>query len=116
MMTSEPDELPMPEMLEAGEPLWGLLSDVRGSRTSRDVADDFSRFISEARARIEGPGADQYETPDGQRFERMPLGDLFREAREELLDVAAYSFFLADRLESIRRRVMRRLISEAHKP
>lgn len=113
---SEPDIAgrDVPSMLEADQPERGNLSELR-FRSSSELADGVERVIRDVRTRIEGVGAEQYQEAEGQRFERLPLGDVFREAEEELLDTVVYACQLIFKLENLRRRVMRRLIVEANK-
>ncbi len=60
------------------------------------------RFTWAACSRVLGVGHDQYGQGGVQRFEGMPLGELFDWALEELQDVAAYAAMLAVRVEWLR--------------
>ncbi|MFD3464834.1 hypothetical protein ACFWWM_00400 [Streptomyces sp. NPDC058682] len=66
--------------------------------TSEELADSFTGFIGECRSRILGIGAEQYDEGDGQKFEKMPLVDLIRYAREEAQDLAVYAAMMDIRL------------------
>ena len=82
------------------------VSAVRNGSATAEVAQRFDDFCAAARDRITGVGADQYSDGDGQRYERVPLESLYGEALEELLDVAAYAFMLADRIGRARDRFL----------
>jgi hypothetical protein len=69
--------------------------------TSEELADEVSHFIGECRGRILGIGAEQYEEPDGQKFEKMPLVELVVYAREEAQDLAVYAAMLDIRLKRL---------------
>jgi hypothetical protein len=63
---------------------------------------EFRDFAAQCELRITGVGADQYQQPDGsQRFETMPMNDLYAWAEEELLDVGVYAAMLAIRLRRV---------------
>ena len=79
---------------------------LRNGSATAEVAQRFDDFCAAARDRITGVGADQYSDGDGQRYERVPLESLYGEALEELLDVAAYAFMLADRIGRARDRFL----------
>ncbi len=70
--------------------------------TADDLADGVRDFIDRATERITGIGADQYDNEDGQKFERLPINDLFDWADEELLDIANYAAMLSIRLRRIK--------------
>jgi hypothetical protein len=69
--------------------------------TSEELADEVSHFIRACRTRILGIGAEQYEESDGQKFEKMPLGELVEYAREEAQDLAVYAAMLDIRLKRL---------------
>jgi hypothetical protein len=69
--------------------------------TSEELADEVGHFIEECRGRILGIGAEQYEEPDGQKFEKMPLVELVVYAREEAQDLAVYAAMLDIRLKRL---------------
>lgn len=63
----------------------------------------FRDFVDRCEDRITGPGAEQYQTPEGdQKFEQMDLDTLFDWAEEELQDVAVYAAMLAIRLRRLK--------------
>ncbi|MEV6638064.1 hypothetical protein AB0M54_45815 [Actinoplanes sp. NPDC051470] len=66
--------------------------------TSAQLGAYVDEFIRAAVARVNGVGADQYATSDGQQFEGMPLLGLIDFAREEAQDLAAYAAMLDIRL------------------
>lgn len=63
--------------------------------TPQDLADEVS-------ARVLGVGAEQYSQGDTQKFELMPVDELFRWANEELQDIIVYAVMLQLRLERVR--------------
>lgn len=71
--------------------------------TSADLADEFESFIRASRARVTGVGDEQYSTGEGQRFERMPIGELITMAREEAQDLAVYAAMIDIRLARLER-------------
>ena len=74
---------------------------------TESVAARFDAFTQAARDRITGIGAQQYAVGEGHRYQRIPLEQLVTELQEELMDVAAYSFFLHERLDAIRAGLLR---------
>ncbi|MGW6571642.1 hypothetical protein ACWGAN_05630 [Streptomyces sp. NPDC054945] len=69
--------------------------------TSEELANYVTDFIGECRSRILGIGAEQYDEGDGQNFERMPLHELIRYAREEAQDLAVYAAMIDIRLSRL---------------
>ncbi|MDL5204934.1 MULTISPECIES: hypothetical protein [unclassified Streptomyces] len=69
--------------------------------TSDELADEVGHFIRQCRGRILGIGAEQYEEPEGQKFETMPLVELVTYAREEAQDLAVYAAMLDIRLKRL---------------
>lgn len=74
--------------------------------TPDQLADHVAAFIDKAAGRVNGIGADQYSEGQRQKFEAMPLGQLFDWAEEELLDQAAYAVMLNIRLRRVQDRVV----------
>jgi hypothetical protein len=58
---------------------------------SSELAAQVGAIVGEAQSRITGIGSEQYETEEGQKFERMALPDLLTYFEEELLDQINYS-------------------------
>lgn len=48
-------------------------------------------IVGEAKDRMLGVGADQYDEGEGQKFERMKPSELLAGAREEMLDLINYA-------------------------
>lgn len=71
--------------------------------TSEDLADAVELAITRCRGRVLGVGDQQYSEGEDQRFERMPISELFDWMQEELDDVIVYAVMLSVRLERIRR-------------
>lgn len=71
--------------------------------TSAELADEVGSFIDACRSRITGVGDEQYAEQDGQKFERMPIGDLITMAREEAQDLAVYAAMMDIRLARLER-------------
>ncbi|MCB5179535.1 hypothetical protein [Streptomyces antimicrobicus] len=69
--------------------------------TPAELADYASDFIGKCRSRILGIGAEQYDEGGDQTFERIPLPDLIRYAREEAQDLAAYAAMIDIRLSRL---------------
>ncbi|MFD6970582.1 hypothetical protein [Streptomyces sp. NPDC059949] len=69
--------------------------------TSEELATYVSDFIGECRSRILGIGAEQYDEGDAQKFEKMPLPELIRYAREEAQDLAVYAAMVDIRLSRL---------------
>lgn len=74
---------------------------------SNELADELEAFIRRAQDRVTGVGDKQYSVGDTQHFEKMPIGELFDWAEEELLDCAAYATMLSLRLRAMRQQVER---------
>lgn len=71
---------------------------------SQELADWVEEFAHYSAQRVTGVGAEQYDDGSGvQKFERLPLTDLFEWAEEELQDIVVYSAMLACRLRLLRR-------------
>ena len=66
--------------------------------SSEDLAGAVADVVVDATARIKGVGREQYEEPGFQKFEAMPLMELFEYADEELLDLINYTVMLRIRL------------------
>lgn len=57
---------------------------------------EFTRY---AARRLLGVGADQYDEGDGQKFERMSVGELVDGLREELADIINYATMIDIQLQ-----------------
>ncbi|WP_200209077.1 hypothetical protein [Micromonospora coerulea] len=77
------------------------------------LAEYVGAFVKLAQGRIKGTGADQYATPEGQRFERMTPGELVEWAREEAQDLAVYAAMLDIRLARVADALKRKGIADA---
>lgn len=66
--------------------------------SSEDLAEEVANTVVDAAARIKGVGHEQYSEPGYQKFEAMPLMDVFEYADEELLDLINYIVMLRIRL------------------
>lgn len=69
--------------------------------TSEELADRVAVLTSACAQRIEGTGHEQYWRGSHQKFERMPLIDLWQETKEELQDLIAYLVMLHIRIERL---------------
>jgi hypothetical protein len=69
--------------------------------TSEELAERVENAIRSCSKRILGPGREQYEVNDLQRFETMDLDDLIREWLEELDDYIVYGIMTRARLERL---------------
>lgn len=71
--------------------------------TSEELADHVAAAVDATRARVLGPGAEQYDDGSGvQKFERLPVPDLARWALEEIDDLMVYAVMLRIRIERLR--------------
>lgn len=70
--------------------------------TSWDLADWQHQFGLYAQTRILGIGAHQYDEAGSQKFEHLPLADLYDELLDELADVVNYAAMLAARISRAR--------------
>lgn len=66
--------------------------------SSEDLAQYVADAVVDAAGRIKGVGNDQYSMGGFQKFEGMPLIELFEYADEELLDLMNYAIMLRIRL------------------
>ena len=66
--------------------------------SSQDLAEYVADAVVDAADRIKGVGNEQYSMGGFQKFEGMPLIDLFEMADEELLDLMNYAIMLRIRL------------------
>lgn len=66
--------------------------------SSEELAGAVADVVVDATARIKGVGNAQYSEPGFQKFEAMPLMELFEYADEELLDLINYIVMLRIRL------------------
>jgi hypothetical protein len=66
--------------------------------SSEDLAEYVADAVVDAAGRIKGVGNDQYSEGGFQKFEGMPLIELFEMADEELLDLVNYAIMLRIRL------------------
>lgn len=66
--------------------------------SSEDLAQYVADAVVDAAGRIKGVGNQQYSEGNYQKFEGMPLIDLFEMADEELLDLVNYAIMLRIRL------------------
>lgn len=66
--------------------------------SSEDLAQYVADAVVDAAGRIKGVGNQQYSEGSYQKFEGMPLIDLFEMADEELLDLVNYAIMLRIRL------------------
>lgn len=69
--------------------------------TSDDLADEVEAAIQRCRVRVLGVGDQQYSEGDQQKFERMPVADLFEWTLEELDDVIVYAVMLGVRVRRL---------------
>lgn len=70
--------------------------------TSAQLAEYTAEFITAATSRVIGVGDAQYSQGSSQKFEDMPLPELFDWMDEELQDVAVYAAMLSIRLRRLR--------------
>lgn len=70
--------------------------------TSAQLAEYTAEFITAATSRVIGVGDQQYSQGSSQKFEDMPLPELFDWMDEELQDVAVYAAMLSIRLRRVR--------------
>lgn len=75
--------------------------------SSAQLAEYVSEAITRATGRILGVGKDQYDLGSAQKFETMPIGELYEATLEELDDVIVYAV-----MQQIR---IRRMLSEIQK-
>lgn len=66
--------------------------------SSEELAEYVADAVVDATGRIKGVGNEQYSEQGYQKFEAMPLIELFEYADEELLDLVNYAFMLRIRL------------------
>lgn len=66
--------------------------------SSEELAEYVADAVVDATGRIKGVGKDQYSEQGYQKFEAMPLIELFEYADEELLDLVNYALMLRIRL------------------
>lgn len=66
--------------------------------TSEQLAEYVADAVVDAASRIKGVGKEQYSEGSYQKFEAMPLIELFEYADEELLDLVNYAIMLRIRL------------------
>lgn len=66
--------------------------------TSEQLAQYVADAVVDAASRIKGVGKEQYSEGSYQKFEAMPLIELFEYADEELLDLVNYALMLRIRL------------------
>lgn len=85
---------------------YGLPEQARKPMTSEDLAREVEDFIGRATARIAGVGQEQYDDGEGQKFERLPLNNLFDWAQEELEDIANYAAMLSIRIGRVKQAVI----------
>jgi hypothetical protein len=73
------------------------------------TSDDLVNFVDEQmdrlRTRIVGVGDDQYSGGDTQKFEQIPIDELFEMSEEELDDIVVYTMMLKIRLARLRHQV-----------
>src|SRR5690606_29093255 len=69
---------------------------------SQQLAREVVETSLDAAQRITGIGAEQYSNGDTQKFETMPLDELFEYADEELLDLINYATMTRIRLKRLR--------------
>lgn len=75
--------------------------------TSEEFANEVQSIIESVRFRIEGVGAEQYQTQsDVQRFESRSLQDILQDAREEIDDLIVYGAQLRIRLDALQERLI----------
>lgn len=84
--------------------------------TSAELAKEVEAIISECTARVLGVGQEQYSYGDKQKFETMPLDELFEFAEEELRDQIVYACMLRSRLRRLRDAVDARFRNADVKP
>jgi hypothetical protein len=69
---------------------------------STELADAVEELIRECRERVMGVGDQQYSEGDQQKFEGMPLTELFEWAFEEIDDVVVYAAMIRIRLQRVK--------------
>lgn len=79
--------------------------------TSEELAVQVESLISECAGRVRGTGNEQYWMGGYQKFERMPLIDLFQETKEELQDLINYCVMLHIRIERLEDEVLQRTVT-----
>lgn len=70
--------------------------------TSKELAREIATVVLATTDRVVGIGAEQYASRDSQKFENMPLPDLYDMAMEELEDTVAYAVMLRIRLTRLK--------------
>lgn len=79
---------------------------IRVGMSPAQLAAEVGEFIEKAQKRVTGVGADQYDNgTEGQKFEGLPVAELFDWAEEELLDVAVYAAMLSIRIQRLKKAV-----------
>jgi hypothetical protein len=70
----------------------------------QQLGEEIERFIADCVQRVAGIGRDQYYNAETntQRFETMPLDDLFEYYEEELRDIVNYATMAHIRLKRLR--------------
>lgn len=70
---------------------------------SHELAEQVQILADAAKDRILTVGHEQYSDGDQQKFEQLPLNELFAWLQEELQDVVSYAAMLSVRVERVRR-------------
>lgn len=108
-----------------GASWWYLVADLEVVNTEAPKAPPFGMtpdalagyvqdFITAAKARVTGVGAEQYAGADSQKFERLSLSELFTMAREEAQDLAVYAAMIDIRLQRIEEALNSKGVSVVH--
>lgn len=70
--------------------------------TSEELADHVAAAVDATRARVLGPGREQYDDGTGvQKFERLAVPELARWALEEIDDLIVYAVMLRIRIQRL---------------
>lgn len=75
--------------------------------TSEELAAEVATAIERVQGRVLGVGHEQYDTPEGQRFERLSPAQIVAEALEEVDDLVVYATTLGIQLRRLQSRLER---------
>jgi hypothetical protein len=92
--TGSPDSASSPSSTEALLEHSAVLA-LGAGVSSQSVADFIQRLTQRSTDRILGIGQEQYESPEGQRFENYSLVEEYSELLDELADAISYVGFIA---------------------
>lgn len=76
---------------------------------SRELSDEVEWLIRECSLRVMGTGNEQYSEGQKQRFERLPLEEVFQYTYEEIEDLIVYATMIHIRLRRLEKEVMSRI-------